>query len=254
MTSKNQWNSNLYDTKIDFVSKLGQGIFDILDPKQGERILDLGCGTGDLCAKIKEAGSFPIGIDLSESMIERARLKYPNIPFHSQNAIDYRTNEPFDAVFSNAALHWIKQTDETIETVHQALKKGGRFVAEFGGKGNIETISKAIENTLKEHGYNMEGRNPWYFPSLAEYSTKLEAHGFRVIHASHFDRPTELKGEDGLKDWLDMFSDDFFFDIPLQIKHQMYDAIINEAKPKLLQDGKWIADYKRLRIVAVKEN
>jgi trans-aconitate methyltransferase len=252
--SSNSWNSEAYDSKLDFVSKLGDSVLELLAPKQGERILDWGCGTGDLTAALAEAGATAVGLDLSVDMIARARQKYPHIDFHVANGVDYRTNEPlFDAVFSNAALHWMPQAAETAKSIWLALKPGGRFAAEFGGSGNVAIISAAITRVLEQRGYDPNGRNPWYFPTVGEYSSLLERTGFRVTFAQHFDRPTPLKGDSGMRDWLDMFSDDFFADIASDDeKESIYQAIIEETRPALYHNDSRFADYKRLRIVAVK--
>ncbi|MFC4305408.1 methyltransferase domain-containing protein [Cohnella boryungensis] len=252
-TSTNHWNSEAYDSKLDFVSKLGGGVMELLAPKPGERILDYGCGTGDLTIQLADAGAAPVGIDLSADMITRARQKFPGIDFQIADGLQYRTDHPFDAVFSNAALHWMPQAEAAAKAVWHALKGGGRFVAEFGGHGNVAAITAAISRALEKHGYDPAGRSPWYFPTLGEYSALLERIGFRVTFAQHFDRPTPLKGDSGLADWLDMFSDDFFGDIASSDKKaSIYRTIMEEAAPTLYRDGGWFADYKRLRIAAVK--
>ncbi|MBS4177450.1 methyltransferase domain-containing protein [Lederbergia citrea] len=252
--SKNTWDSALYDEKINFVSQLGKGVVDLLDPQKGERILDLGCGTGDLTNEIAKSGAIPLGIDLSEQMIETAKVKFPDIEFSVENAVSFKSSQKFDAVFSNAALHWMKQAAEVAETIWEVLNPGGRFVAEFGGKGNVATIIRGVDVALAKKGISAEDRNPWYYPSIGEYSSLLENQGFRVTYALHFDRLTPLNdGENGLKHWLDMFSDDFFYDFNSAEKLAMYEKIMADLKPELYKDGTWYADYKRIRVVAVKE-
>lgn len=252
-TVSNTWNATLYDEKINFVSQLGKGVVDLLSPEPGERILDLGCGTGDLTQKIAQEGATVLGIDLAESMIQAAKQKYPHLAFEVQDATRFRTAEPFDAVFSNAALHWIKQAPQVIETVRSVLRKGGRFVAELGGKGNVDIVIRGISAVLAKRGISAAERNPWYFPSIGEYSTLLEQHGFRVTHAFHFDRPTPLPdGYEGLSHWLNMFTDSFFYDIPSEQKEELFQQIAKEIEEELYRDGTWYIDYKRLRIAAVK--
>lgn len=249
-----RWNSDLYDDKIGFVSRLGMDLLRILGPQPGERILDLGCGTGDLTNEIAAAGALPVGIDSSPSMIEKARQKYPGISFSVGYGEKYRTDLSFDAVFSNAALHWMKRASDVASTVWLSLRPGGRFVAEFGGKGNVGMIIGAITAVLADYGVSASERNPWYYPSLGEYSTLLERQGFRVVLAEHFDRPTPLEdGENGLKHWLDMFAGSFFADISVDQKEAVYGRVAELLKPLLYSDGVWTADYKRLRVVAVKE-
>jgi trans-aconitate methyltransferase len=253
-TSSNRWDAKLYDDKISFVSQLGKDVVQLLNPQRDERILDLGCGTGDLTNEIAKSGATPFGIDFAASMIDTARRKYPDIQFEVEDAVNYRTSQRFDAIFSNAALHWMKQASEVMETVWYALQPGGRFIAEFGGKGNVESIIQSISTALAEYGKSDPERNPWYFPSIGEYSSLLEKQGFRVTYAIHFDRPTPLQdGENGLKHWLDMFSDDFFYGFSPEDKTVMYEKIIENLKEKLYEDGTWYADYKRIRVMAVKE-
>jgi trans-aconitate methyltransferase len=255
VSSLNVWNADLYDDKLSFVSNFGKGVVELLHPQKGERILDLGCGTGDLTYVISKSGANVTGSDFSEEMIEKARRKYPEIPFVIENGEDFQTDEKYDAIFSNAALHWMKQADKVVESVQLALNPGGRFVAEFGGEGNVQTVIRGIIETLsQDYGMDVEERNPWYFPSIGQYSTLLEEHGFRVSYAHHFDRPTSLAdGEKGLNHWLDSFADDFFPEFSKEEKMKIYEKIKNKIKTNLYKDDTWIADYKRIRIVAIKK-
>lgn len=254
LKSKNNWKPNLYDDKIAYVSQYGQGIFDMLAPKQNEKILDIGCGTGDLTKKIAEKGANPTGIDASNEMIETAKQKYPDINFIKADATSYRSDEKFDAVFSNAALHWMTDPEAVIKTIASVLSSGGRFVAEFGGKDNIATLLKGMDIILKEqHNISVDQNNPWYFPSIAEYTHLLEKHHFRVVFAQHFDRPTTLAdGIDGLDYWLDSFADDFFPELTETEKRAVYEKIKKHLAPTLYIDDHWQIDYKRLRIIATK--
>jgi trans-aconitate methyltransferase len=250
-----KWNADLYDDKHAFVSQYGQGVLDLLDVKPGERILDLGCGTGDLAKQIMEHGADVIGIDASPEMIGQAKQKYPDLNFSVADGTDFHFDEPFDAVFSNAALHWIHDQDKLIECVYRSLKPGGRFVGEFGGKGNMQHMIAAAAIVLKAHGYDrLAQAGPWYFPSVGEYASKLEMHGFRVTFAAHFDRWTLLEdGSEGVGKWIAMFGSQFLEGIPGGLKGEIINEITNLLDPYYNQDGKWYADYKRLRFVAVKE-
>ncbi|GIP44476.1 hypothetical protein J45TS6_29350 [Paenibacillus sp. J45TS6] len=193
-TNKGQsWASEHYDEKLSFVSEMGRGLIDLLEPVEGERILDLGCGTGDLTQEIAASKAMVTGMDLSPSMLEKARIKYPNLNFVEGNAECFTVQEPLDAVFSNAALHWMKNAEDVVQCVHDALRPGGRFVAEFGGQHNVGTVVQAISEVLMEQGIDAGTRSPWYFPSIGEYSVLLERHGFRVTYALHFDRPTPMQ-------------------------------------------------------------
>ncbi|KLU61542.1 trans-aconitate 2-methyltransferase [Peptococcaceae bacterium CEB3] len=252
--SSSDWDSNLYDDKISFVSKLGKDVVTLLDPQPGERILDLGCGTGDLTHEIHRSGAIPVGIDYSESMVKKAIQKYPNITFQVENGETFRVTEPFDAVFSNAALHWMTKPSKAAESVWLALRQGGRFVAEFGGKGNVQTISKAVYEVISSFRGNVPEPSPWYYPSVGEYASLLETQGFRVVYAVHFDRPTQLEdGENGLKHWLDMFADAFFSGLSDGKKSEAYSLIEEKLNPKLFADGNWFADYVRIRVKALRE-
>jgi trans-aconitate methyltransferase len=164
-----KWNAELYDDKHAFVFQYGESVLDLLDVKPGERILDLGCGTGHLTRNIQESGADVVGIDASPEMIAQAKEKNPDVNFSVANGIDFHFDEPFDAVFSNATLHWIHEQDSLIQCVYNSLKPGGRFVAEFGGKGNMEKLIAAMQQVLKQHDYaRLAQIKPWYFPSLGD--------------------------------------------------------------------------------------
>lgn len=250
---KNDWNAQLYDSKLKFVSEFGKDVVSLLHPKAGEKILDLGCGTGDLSFEISKSGALVVGIDLSNSMIQEARAKYPSLQFKVENGEEFRTEEKFDAVFSNAALHWMKRASNVIESVWLALKPGGRFVAEFGAKGNVELVIKGLENALNEFGISAVGRNPWFYPSIGEYASLLEKQGFRVTYALHFDRPTPLEdGGRGLDHWIDAFAGHFLHGLNDSERLHVIQMVKETTRSQLYRDGQWFADYKRLRIVAVK--
>ncbi len=250
-----RWNAELYDSKCDFVFQYGESVLELLDVKPGERILDLGCGTGHLTNKIREHGADVTGIDASKEMIAKAKEGFPGIDFMVADAADFHFDEPFDAVFSNAVLHWVHKADEAIKCVYNSLTPGGRFVAEMGGKGNNAHIMAALRKTLEKYGHaDLAKRKMWYFPSLGEYATRLENAGFRVTFAVHFDRATLLKdGRDGLGKWLDMFCDAYFEGIAPKEKEQIISEISEILEPKYNKEGDWYIDYVRLRFVAVKE-
>lgn len=250
-----KWNANLYDDKHAFVFQYGESVLELLDVKPGERILDLGCGTGHLAKKIQEHGAEVIGIDASPEMIAQAKANYPELDFRVANGAGFSFDEPFDAVFTNATLHWIHDADGVIKSVYNALKPGGRFVGEFGGKGNNRLMMAAAETVLKKHDYLKDGFViPWYYPSTAEYATRLEAGGFRVTLATHFDRPTLLQdGRDGMAKWFNMFGSSIFKMVPAAELAQILNEITDLLQPTNEVDGQWYADYKRLRFIAVKE-
>lgn len=249
-----KWNSSLYDSSHDFVSRYGEGILGYLNPQPGERILDLGCGTGDLTKSIADAGAAVIGVDSSSEMISRAREKFSEIDFRISDARDLKLNIIFDAIFSNAVLHWIPDQDKIAQQMFTHLRPGGRIAVEFGGKGNNEVMLAALRSVFEERGYKTNASiNFWFYPSIAEYSAILERHGFRVVLMEHFDRPTPLKGVNGVKDWFLMFGERFFSGIPEPVKEDILNEVQNRLESTSLIDGVWTADYKRIRAVAIKE-
>jgi SAM-dependent methyltransferase len=246
----NQWNVELYEDKHSYVWQYGSKLITILSPQPEERILDVGCGTGQLTAEIAATGAKVIGLDNSETAIAKSRINYPQIEFQIASGADFAFDQPFDAIFSNAALHWIKPPEAAAKCIYQALKPGGRFVAEFGGKGNVEQIIQALNTALGALGE--PDYNPWYFPSIAEYSTILEQQAFKVTYASLFNRPTKLEGETGLANWLEMFAGDRLTKIASSSKTEIINQIESNLRSRLYHDGNWLADYQRIRVVAIK--
>lgn len=229
--SDTAWDPGLYDSTHRYVFNYGASLVDLLAPQPGERILDVGCGTGHLTHKIAEAGAEVVGIDSSPEMIAQARQNYPKLSFKLSAIADFHTSQLFDAVFSNAVLHWVQPPGPAAALIRASLKAGGRFVAEFGGHGNIASIIAAAK------------RNPWYFPSIGEYAQVLEQNGLAVISAVLFDRPTRVEGERGLREWLGMF-----YKPPLP--EEVVSRMETDLRPKLYCDGAWFIDYKRLRVTA----
>lgn len=250
----NQWDAALYENKHAFVWQYGEALLELLSPRPGERILDLGCGTGQLTAQIAEAGAEVIGIDVSLAMIEKAKQNYSALSFAVADARNFQFEQPFDAVFSNAALHWVKEADLVIHCIAQALKPKGRLVAEFGGKGNVNAIVSALMSALKEIDPALSPLvNPWYFPSMGEYATELEKQGFDVTLCVLFDRPTLLEdGEAGLANWLQMFASSLLAQVSTEQLPQVIQSVEERLKPILYKDGNWTADYRRIRVVAIK--
>ena len=244
------WDADRYERDHAFVYEYGADVLDLLDADPGERVLDLGCGTGELTAELAAADVDVVGLDASREMIERAREAHPECEFAHADARSFAFDDPFDAAFSNAALHWIPEPDHdaVLERVHDALAPGGRFVAELGGAGNVRTIERALRDALRERDHDPE--SPWYFPSVGAYAPRLEAAGFEVTYATLFDRPTELDGDDGLDSWLRMFGDTFLDGLTEREVDDVVAAVEDALRAELYREGSWTADYRRLRFVA----
>ena len=254
ISDKNQWNAKLYDSKHSFVAQFGTDVVELLSPQRGEYILDLGCGTGHLTHKIATSGAEVVGIDSASTMIEQACKNYPRMDFEVADGNNLHFTEQFDAVFSNAVLHWIKEPEKVIAGVWRSLKPGGRFVAEFGGKGNVKAIVAAICSAIQSAGYPVtEELNPWYFPSIGEYGTLLEKQGLQLTFATLFDRPTPLEdGEKGMQNWIKMFANSFFQEISADKQTSILADIEEQLRPTFYQNNTWKADYRRIRVVAIK--
>lgn len=248
-----KWDASLYDAKHAFVWQKARGLLEWLTPRDGERILDLGCGTGQLSAEIASSGASVVGLDRSPDMVAEARKKFPALRFEVCDARSLPFHEEFDAVFSNAALHWIPQAEQVIDGVSRALKPGGRFIAEFGGKRNVQNVIAALERGLNELNVPSDGSNPWYYPSVAEYASLLEKHGLEVRQAILFDRPTKLEdGALGLANWIEMFCESFIRRVPEAMRDSYLRAVEAAARPALWKNDHWELDYRRLRLAAWK--
>ncbi len=247
-----EWDAALYTAKHSFVYEYGRELVTLLAPQRDERILDLGCGSGQLTHAIAQSGARVTGLDKSASMIDSARRDYPTLTFVLGDATDFSFDQPFDAVFSNAALHWVKPPEKVLACVARCLRRGGRFVAEFGGKGNIGHIFAAAEAAARELTRQVM-QNALYFPSIAEYSAILENRGLDVCQAWLFDRLTKLEdGENGLRNWLRMFGEKTFGTFPDDVRSEWIERTQEKARALLFRDGSWYADYRRLRVVAVR--
>lgn len=245
------WNPSLYDQKHSFVTEYGKELLALLAPQPAESIIDIGCGTGHLTRMIAESGARVIGLDSSPQMIESARQNYPDIEFMLAGASDFALDAKLDAVFSNATLHWVTRAEEAVACISRALVRGGRFVAEFGGKGNTANVIAAVRESIRELT-RREIQHGWYYPSIGEYAALLEKHGLAVRYAHLFDRPTKLEGVDGMRNWLIMFGSRMFQDLSDETRQQALSLIEEKLRNKQYVDGEWFVDYRRLRIVADK--
>ena len=232
---------------------LGEELLQLLHPRQEEHILDAGCGTAELTARIAATGASVLGIDSSAASVERAKAQYPQLDLRVADLTAYRSELSFDAVFSHAVLHWITDAEAAARSIWHSLRPGGRFVAEFAAQGNTATILKALQQALLNHGYTWEGRNPWYHPTIGEYASLLERLGFRVLQAQHLDRPTPMRAEGGIRTWLSRFTPLFFQDVTVGDQTSILEATLSELEPLLVREGHWILEKSQLRIVAVKK-
>ena len=243
------WDAKLYDDKHSFVWKDGASLVELLAPQPGENILDLGCRTGYLTAQIAAAGASVLGIDSSTQLIEEARRSHPDIRFEVGDARNLTYVEQFDAVFSNAVLNWIVEPEAVVRGVARALKPAGRFVAEFGGQSNIWQIQTAMQKALLQVGVE-SADTAWFFPSIGEYAGLLEKAGLEVTFATLFDRPTPLEGVEGRRLWVEMFGEHFLSRVPTERREEFFRLVEDDLRPILGRNGTWVADYRRLRIVA----
>ena len=249
MSSTQTWDPERYARNARFVSDLGMPVVHLLAPRPGERILDLGCGDGVLAAKLAEMGCKVIGVDASEMQVAAARKLGVEARVMAGEALQFR--DEFDAVFSNAALHWMLRPEEVIAGVWQALRRGGRFVAEMGGHGNVEMIQAALVEALHRRGIDGASFVPWFFPTIEDYSARLRKAGFVVSYISLFPRPTPLPGD--VTSWLESFAEDFLSALPAAERPAYIEEVREALRPKLCDArGHWTADYVRLRFAAQK--
>jgi trans-aconitate 2-methyltransferase len=246
------WDTELYEARHSFVWKFGEDVLTLLKPQPGERILDLGCGPGQLTGKIAGLGAEVTGLDASPEMIGQARQNFPQLDFVLQDAAAMQFEQDFDAVFSNAALHWMLDAGGVAKAIARALRKGGRLIAEMGGKGNIQQIERAIQAVVLRYCGDGIPASRTYFPSIGEYANLLEANGLEVRMAQLFDRPTPLEGEDGMATWIKQFKWFYFEPLPGPQREKALAEVVEELRPALRQADGWYADYRRLRIHAVK--
>ncbi len=247
------WDAQAYDERFGFVSGYGRGLVELLGPRSGEAVLDLGSGTGQLAAEIAASGASVQGLDRDEQMVLRARARYPDLTFRLGDARTFTVPGPVDAVFSNATLHWVPVGDQptVLDRVRAALRPGGRFVAEMGGAENVAALLAAADRALVELGLEPVP-HPWCFPSPAEQAARLQSAGFDVRLLKHFARPTRLADGDSAADLFRMFGQWLLEATPPDRHDELLAAVDRHAGPALRDaDGRWTADYVRLRWWAV---
>jgi trans-aconitate methyltransferase len=246
MSQPTTWNPESYARDARFVSDLAEPLLQILDPKPGELILDLGCGDGTLGEKIA-ARSNLVGVDSSMPFLKSACGR--DLTVVQMDGQQLALKRCFDAVFSNAALHWMKRPEKVLESVADCLKRFGRFVGEFGGKGNVETIRKALHAGLRKRSIDPWQVDPWYYPAPEDYAELLKTFGFYVDCIELIPRPTKLPGD--IVQWLELFAQPFTKSVADADKqgfvHEVRDALECQLRQS---DGCWYADYVRLRFKA----
>ncbi|HEY8516162.1 MAG TPA: methyltransferase domain-containing protein [Candidatus Binatia bacterium] len=250
MASRQTWDPERYARNARFVSELGAPVVELLAPRPGERILDLGCGDGALTERLVELGCELVGIDASAAQVEAARARGLDARVGEGEALEFA--EEFDAVFSNAALHWMKRHPErVVDGVWRALRPGGRFVAEMGGHGCVDKIKNALIAALDARGHDGRAADPWYFPTPEEYGALLRARGFVVESIALIPRPTPLPGD--VTGWLETFAESFTSLLPEGERGAFLAEVRERLRPELCgADGVWVADYVRLRFAARK--
>jgi len=250
MIPQQSWSPARYDEHARFVSDLGMPVVELLAPQPGERILDLGCGDGALTAKLAALGCEVVGVDASPAQVAGACARGLDCRVASGETLPFASE--FDAVFSNAALHWMRRPDAVIAGVRRALKPAGRFVGEMGGDGCVASIVAALTTAFTRRGIDAAAYNPWFFPTTDDYRQRLESHGISIDSIVLFSRPTPLPGD--VTGWLETFAESFIAALPAADR-PAFGAEVREALRPLLADaaGNWTADYVRLRFAATRD-
>ena len=249
--STQTWNASRYATNAAFVPALGQPVLELLQPQPGERILDLGCGDGVLTERLAATGAQVVGVDSSADMIAAARQR--GLDARVMDATKLAFDQEFDAVFSNAVLHWIKdEPDAAIASAYRTLRRPGRFVGEMGGHGCVAAINLALIVGLEKRGIKNAARlSPWYFPTVDDYSARLERAGFVAESVQLIPRPTPLPA--GMRGWLETFANPLCAALPENQRADYLDEATETLRPVLCDEkGRWTADYMRLRFLASK--
>lgn len=249
MNTTKIWDGQLYDRAQAFVSNYGLSLIELIPSGERLRILDLGCGTGDLSKSLHGLGHQVLGVDSSAEMVAQAQQKYPELDFAVVEAIALPYVGEFDIVFSNAVFHWINEQDQLLAGIRRALKVGGMLVAEFGAQGNIAKVQNAFEEALVDE--NRHYSSPFYFPSVEVYQAKLEEQGYQVASINDYDRPTPLPhGQAGLRQWVAQFFSKDFEALSSEAQDRVIARMEARLAPQCWQESTWVLDYRRLRLIA----
>ena len=246
-----EWNSSLYDKKHDFVAEYGKGLLEFIPKDDEQTILDLGCGTGTLTAQLAGLCKKVVGVDSSQNMIDRAQQQFGNIEFMVCDALELPFDNEFDVVFSNAVFHWISDHDALLKNIYKALKPQGLLVCEFGAHGNVATIENAFVKVYQSMGYRYTPK--FNFPTVELFGEMSEKNGFTIDKIYDYDRPTVFKdNEQGLPNFLKQF---FASELSVMPEHEqtlLFDEVAALARDTLWNGKEWVADYRRLRVIAHK--
>lgn len=246
----NTWDAAEYEDGFAFVHRYGADVLDLIDAAPGARAVDLGCGNGALTAQIAQRGFDVQGIDASAEMIAAARTAHPDLSFLQADACTFALDRPADVIFSNAVFHWIDDglQDALLANVAANLAPGGELVCEFGGFGCAGRVHAALGRAFGRRG--LEYRSGFYFPTIGEYTPRLEAAGLRPDYAVLFDRPTRQEGPDGLGRWIRMFVQHPFEGMDAAMVDEVIGEAVEELRPTLLRPDGWYVDYVRIRLRA----
>ena len=247
--SEQSWDAAGYARNARFVAELGAPLIEWLRPQLGEDILDLGCGDGAFTLAVVQSGARVVGVDSAPSLVVAAVAAGVDARRMDGQALTF--DREFDAVISNAALHWMRRPDDVLAGVARALRPGGRFVAELGGHGNVASIVVALLAVVRRYAGGKGVASPWYFPTADEYAAKLKSHGFVVERVSLIPRPTLLPT--GMAGWLETFAMPFVSGLADGDRVAALAEVVELLRPVLCDSmGKWTADYVRLRVRAVR--
>lgn len=243
------WNASAYDTQHPFVAEYGKALLEFIPVNREQSILDLGCGTGTLTARLAGLARRVVGVDSSRNMIETAKKQFHTIPFAVYDALDLPFDHEFDLVFSNAVFHWIHDHAALLKSIHKVLRQRGLLVCEFGARGNIATIETAFATACRESGYAY--RSKFNFPQVKQFARLLEKHGFIIDRMDEYDRPTALQNkEQGLFRWMEQFFASELAEMPEEARRAIVERVEALTRAALWNGEAWIADYRRLRAIA----
>ena len=244
-----EWNSTLYDKKHNFVAEYGKGLLEFVPKNDEQAILDLGCGTGILTFQLADLCNKIVGVDSSQSMIDKAKEQFSNIEFRVCDALDLPFENEFDVVFSNAVFHWINDHDTLLKNIYKVLKQQGLLICEFGANGNIATIETAFEKACNSMGYDYEPK--FNFPTVEDFGKLLKNNGFSIDRIYDYNRPTVLKdNEQGLVNWVKQFFASELAVMPEHIQTMVFEKVKDLTRDVLWNGAEWVADYRRLRAIA----